>query len=265
MSIGHRASGIIPAGMEVEFHNAVSGDGKPFDLMMSWCDKAQSKAILGGTLTSQADGKTSTNALGSVHEEVRRELLEGDARQVARTFTRDLILPMAIVNRGLDNTRRTPRFVFDLSEPEDIKIYAAALPRLVDVNMEIPVDWAQERLGIPKPEQGQQILRRSPPEQTIDSAPAALRAALRSKTLTPAEQIQSVARAKVEPASNEWINQIRQIAEEVDSLEALRDRLLQVYPDLTLDQYADAMAEALATAHLAGRNEVVEEDPDALR
>ena len=127
------------------------------------------------------------------------------------------------------------------------------------------MDWAQERLGIPKPEQGQQILRRSPPEQTIDSAPAALRAALRSKTLTPAEQIQSVARAKVEPASNEWINQIRQIAEEVDSLEALRDRLLQVYPDLTLDQYADAMAEALATAHLAGRNEVVEEDPDALR
>ncbi|MCY9814236.1 phage portal protein family protein [Aeromonas caviae] len=42
---------------------------------MEWCEHSMSKAILGGTLTSQADGKSSTNALGNVHNEVREEAL----------------------------------------------------------------------------------------------------------------------------------------------------------------------------------------------
>uniref|UniRef100_UPI00398B6B75 phage portal protein family protein n=1 Tax=Erwinia tracheiphila TaxID=65700 RepID=UPI00398B6B75 len=48
------------------------------------------KAILGGTLTSQADGASSTNALGNVHNEVRFEVRSSDATQVAATLTRDL-------------------------------------------------------------------------------------------------------------------------------------------------------------------------------
>ncbi|WP_413769374.1 DUF935 family protein, partial [Vibrio vulnificus] len=64
MSIGHNAGGIIPKGMDIEFQNAADGQSDPFMAMMTWCEKSQSKAILGGTLTSQADGKTSTNALG---------------------------------------------------------------------------------------------------------------------------------------------------------------------------------------------------------
>jgi phage gp29-like protein len=43
-------------------------------------------AILGGTLTSQADGKSSTNALGNVHNEVRHDIRESDARQLSATL-----------------------------------------------------------------------------------------------------------------------------------------------------------------------------------
>ena len=35
--------------------------------MVEWQSPTTSKVILGSTLTSQADGKTSTNALGNVH------------------------------------------------------------------------------------------------------------------------------------------------------------------------------------------------------
>lgn len=42
-----------------------------------------SKAILGGTLTSQAYGKSSTNALGNIHNEVRQEVRDADLRQLA--------------------------------------------------------------------------------------------------------------------------------------------------------------------------------------
>ena len=56
--------------------------------MMDWCERTQSKGILGGTLTSQADGKTSTNALGNIHNEVRHDLTVSDARQLEGTITR---------------------------------------------------------------------------------------------------------------------------------------------------------------------------------
>jgi hypothetical protein len=42
-------------------------------------------------------------------------------------------------------------------------------------------------------------------------------------------------------------------------LEEIRDGLAALSPDMTLDQYAAAMAEALAAAQLAGRYEVLQE------
>ena len=66
--LGHSAAGIIPEGMSIEFENASNGTEVPFSVMFDMMERAQSKAILGGTLTSQADGKTSTNAqIGRAH------------------------------------------------------------------------------------------------------------------------------------------------------------------------------------------------------
>ena len=44
-----------------------------------------------------------------------------------------------------------------------------------------------------------------------------------------------------------------------DSLDAIRDGLISLYPDMSLAQYADAMAEALRAAELAGRADVLDE------
>ncbi|EOD4944582.1 DUF935 family protein, partial [Pseudomonas aeruginosa] len=90
-ALGHNAAGIIPLGMELDFLNAAQGDPAAFQLMIEWCERTQSKAILGGTLTSQADGKTSTNALGNVHNEVRKDLRDADAKLLAKTLSRDLV------------------------------------------------------------------------------------------------------------------------------------------------------------------------------
>lgn len=111
--IGHNAAGIIPETMQIELLNAANSSADPFQAMIDWADKTSSKAILGGTLTSQADGKTSTNALGQVHNEVRHDLLVSDAKQLAGTLTRQLILPLLQLNKGSVDMARLPRFVFD--------------------------------------------------------------------------------------------------------------------------------------------------------
>ena len=63
----------------------------------------------------------------------------------------------------------------------------------------------------------------------------------------------------IEKGSSPWFAQIRKLVESAASLEEIRDGLEQLIPGMTLDQYAQAMAQALAAAQLAGRYEVLQE------
>lgn len=158
--IGHNAAGIIPDSMLIEFQEAAKGNGgqMPHMSMIEWCERTVSKAILGGTLTSQADGKSSTHALGNVHNEVRHDLMTSDARQLAATLTRDIVYAMVALNIGNIDPKRCPKFMFETREPEDLKLYADALPKLVGVNLPIPTKWALSKLSIPEAEEGDALL-----------------------------------------------------------------------------------------------------------
>jgi phage gp29-like protein len=259
-ALGHNAAGIIPIGMELEFLNAAQGDPAAFELMIAWCERTQSKAILGGTLTSQADGKSSTNALGNVHNEVRQELRDADALQIAKTLSRDLIYPIAVLNGLVDDWRRCPRFKFITEEPEDLVAYAESLPKLLGMGFRIDRQWAQEKVGIPEPESDADLLTApgKAVEVPADAEPVGQQAAATAQTSAPSP---AVARLDddLQPITGEWIAQIRTLVETAQSLEEIRDRLVELLPDMTIDQYAEAMAQALAAAALQGRYDIVQE------
>ena len=107
-----------------------------------------SKAILGGTLTTQADGKTSTNALGTIHNEVRRDLLAADAMQLAATLTSQLLAPLCLLNLGITDRKLLPYWRFDTQEAGDLSLYADALPKLAPY-MRISRQFVHERLKLP--------------------------------------------------------------------------------------------------------------------
>ena len=166
--IGHNAAGIIPQEMLIEFQEAASTSGhSPHLSLIDYMERTQSKVILGGTLTSQADGKSSTHALGNVHNEVRHDLMVSDARQLEATLTRDLIYPIVALNKGVTDIRRLPRLTFETREPEDLKMYADSLPKLVAMGLPIPVGWAREKLSIPTPDGDEPILTIPQPLQTL--------------------------------------------------------------------------------------------------
>jgi len=159
IDLGHNAGGIMPDGMTIDFQSAAQGQVDPFQFMIDWCERTQSKVILGATLTSQADGKTSTNALGNVHNEVRHDLMASDAVQVASTLTRELLYPLLVLNGFGDITpRRMCRFKFDTSEPDDLTVTADAIDKLVTAGMPIGLKWARQKTRIPEPEKGEAIL-----------------------------------------------------------------------------------------------------------
>ncbi|MEE3701310.1 DUF935 domain-containing protein [Mannheimia haemolytica] len=169
--IGHNAAGIMPESMSIELHNAANAGGaagnNPFLQMVDWCEKSIARLILGQTLTSGADGKSSTNALGNVHNEVRRDLLVSDVKQLGQTFTQQIILPFLQINFGNIDPTRIPSFEFDTKEPADLALFADSLPKLVDIGMPIPVQWAMDKLGIPEAQENEAVLGRAPPPQAV--------------------------------------------------------------------------------------------------
>ena len=266
VGVGHNAAGIMPSGMEVDFHDAATGDAKAFELMIDWCERTQSKVILGATLTSQAGRGSNTNALGTVHNDVRMDLRDSDAKQTAATLTRDLLYPMAALNGWADGLRRSPRLLFDIAECEDIKTYADALPALVKVGFKIKRSWAQEQLGIPEPEEGEDVLVAATPAPALPDLPAAdndppARAAATARARTPDLEVVIADRLGLEaaPLVDEWVERLQGVVEASPNLAALSARLEAEFADLPTEQLGTLIAQALLTAELGGRVSIQDE------
>ncbi len=272
-ALGHDARAIMPKDMELEISKVVgSGDSSPHLAMVAWADRAQSKAILGQTMSaeSQASGIGSGNA--DLHREVRHDILRADARQIAATIMRDLLYPLIALNRGnIDGLRRCPRLVFDTGEAEDIKLFADALPELVGVGMQIPVEWAHNKLRIPQPAEGEAVLKVAAPENVLDpelrpkpgkttpeeGGKAAL-AALAAEDRSAAEQDAFDDLADV--MADEWestlegtVSPVKRLLDECRSLDEFNARLPDVLAQMSADDLRDLVAKGLFAAYAAGR------------
>lgn len=262
MSIGHNAGGIFPRGMDLELKSVIEGSSDPFMAFVNYWDLNMSKVILGGTLTSQADGATSTNALGNVHERMAGNICESDALQLAPTITRDLVQPiMAFNGRSFNSLRRMPRFVFDLSTPEDLTAYSTALPLLAGIGMKIPVQWAHDKLQIPVADEKDAVL--TPAVQP--AAPAFLAAQLPSGFAALAAQAgpgspqSAIAAMPGAIPGIEWQQAIDPILKPIlDALETggmavAKEKAAALYSELDDEQLTDMLHRAMFVAQMWGR------------
>lgn len=273
-SVGHNSAGIMPKGMEMEFIEAAKGGGEPFMTMVSWCERIQSKVLLGQTLTAQVDS-TGSQALGNVHNEVRLDIRDHDLRQIASTLNSHVLWPLHMLNGKSYNgdPRRMPRLVFDTQTPEDIKTFSEALPKLVGVGMKIPESWAHTKLMIPQPENNEPVLGvpAVAPIQSVTPEPkdktASLRLALASLKATnsveepdTADLLAKQLRSKAAPVMAKLMKPIEELVQNASSLEELMQQLLELEGKLNDTELQELLQLALAAAELAGRYDVEQGD-----
>lgn len=262
VNVAHDSAAIMPEGMKLDFKEAAKGASDPYMAMIDWCERSESKAIVGQTLTAQADRGSNTNALGSVHDKVREEIVSADAKQIASAITRHLIYPLVALNQGITDPRRAPRFAFDTSDEGDLAMFAENLPKLVDIGMRIPKRYAHEKLKIPEPGEDEEVLQRqgavSPPASAPRAKATAKLAEQPSEIHGLREQTDRLDR-EAGPGIDAWLERLLKLLDEVDSLEEFRDRMLEVAPELSPDEVARVMGEALTAAHLAGRYEILDD------
>jgi phage gp29-like protein len=271
-ALGHNARAIMPAEMQMEIETITGSTGQPHLTMVDWADRAQSKAILGQTMSAEAKASGLGSGNADFHREVRHDILLADARQIGGTVTRDLLYPLLALNRGgIDGLRRCPRLVFDTSEGEDLKAFADALPKLSAQRMRIPVEWAHDKLKIPMAKDGEDVLGEvSVPEPAAPAVPpakpapapgaalAALAARPTSEDPTPATVLANRLQAETADAWRAVLAHVEQLVSSAESLEALQATLLDAYGSLPVDDLRAVMASGLAVARLAGIADIVD-------
>lgn len=258
-SLGHRAAGIIPEGMAIEFKEAADGKADMFQAMLDWCERSKAKAILGGTLTSGTGEGTNTNALGNVHERGLQSIISSDVRQYAGTINRDILWPLVALNFGIEDRRRAPRFFLDTGEAEDYKLLAESLPVFVDMGARVPVWWLHEKTRIPQAGEKEEILQPRTAPQPFGALKAV--AALKATGDTaepehPSAPIAARLALETAPAVADWLERIEAMLQQAGSLEEFREMLLAAWGDLPEEQLADALGEAMTAAEAAGRFDV---------
>lgn len=158
--IGSDAAAIIPKTMEIVFERANmsgnAGSDKFFSDLHNTMNKEVSKAVLGQTMTVE-DG--SSLAQANIHNEVRVDIRNADAIQVANTVNRDLIRPFVDLNFGARRKSSDyPQFSFDIEEPADMKLLSESLPPFIDLGLPVMHKTILEMFGLPEPEEGAPLL-----------------------------------------------------------------------------------------------------------
>ncbi|MBP8277058.1 MAG: DUF935 family protein [Propionivibrio sp.] len=255
-NIGHDGAGVVPSTMSIDFIQATAS-GKVDDFLnaIAYWERKQSIAILGGTLTSQADGKTSTNALGEVHAKELRKILLHDVGQIDPTMNAQVVRPIALIN-GMFPEDRVPTFGHLTEETPDQAKMADVLDKAAGMGMEIDVDYAHKIMQIPRAGKDAKLLSPSGKTQAAsgpaDAALARL-AALSGDDVTTAYGTQLAQLCA--PLEQQVIQQISAIVAEAGGF----DEALEKIDTLRADpKFAEALAKGLMAAHLAGRYEVEE-------
>jgi hypothetical protein len=85
-------------------------------------------------------------------------------------------------------------------------------------------------------------------------------AAFAETEIDGADQVADKARSPIEAAIAPWLATIREFVESAATLEEIRDGLVDLHPQLSRVEFAEAMGQAMMLADLAGQGEVVDED-----
>lgn len=259
-NIASDAAAIIPDSMLIEFQAAAQGAGGPdmFLKLAEWLDKQVSKGVLGQTMTTD-DGSSMSQA--NVHNDVRLDIVEADARQLAATVNRDLVRPFVDLNFGPQD--EYPRVQFVTPNTEDLATLSDNLQKLVPLGLRVGQAVVRDKLGLPDPDDDDELLAppTSAPPQVETNRVALNRAQAGSPPDYPQVAAATLGRA-AEPAIAEWLDVVRAILDSADSLEEAHAQIEAAYTDLDVSNLATTLGEALAAAELAGRHDA-EAEADA--
>ncbi len=152
-NLGSDAAAAIPESMTIEFVEAAkSSSSEVFSALATWADQQLSKLVLGQT--ASADGTPGMLGNNSAQDEVRDDIRDADAEELADTLNRDLVGAYLALNHGPMDPEDAPSIVIRAQEPDDVAALTDALARLVPLGLRVEQSVIRDKLGLPDPPDG---------------------------------------------------------------------------------------------------------------
>lgn len=157
-AMGSAAWGIGPEGTKVEWHEAAKGGAdNPQAYMLTLADTACDLLVLGQTLTS-TQGDKGSQALGTVHQSVRADLIDSAALWLAEILNEQLITAVAAVNFGdLTEDSALPWFQPTRKDKKDTKVIAETLEIVLRSGIPLKKDEVYDALDMAQPAAGDEV------------------------------------------------------------------------------------------------------------
>lgn len=246
------AAAIIPQSMLIELIEAkITGNVDLFERLASWLDKQVSKAVLGQTGTTDVGQHTGT---ADAHERVRDDIEGADAQQLASTLNRDLVRPLVDLNMG--PRRRHPRIRIFRPDQENMTALVDGIERLVPLGLRVEKSWIGDKLGIPDPDEGAELLATAAAAAAPSPPPAPEpgdQVAAQSQQPRQPDAIEQLVDDELDDGWEAVMDPIRARIQQALDESATGDDFLAKLPELAKDLPVEQLREMLARSLFASR------------
>lgn len=255
------AAAVISNSMDIDFVDGKQGGNTNFfESLANYLDRQVSKAVLGQTGTG--DAIAGGYAVGKVHDEVRHDIEQSDARALAGTLNRDLVRPMVDLNFGRQDVY--PRIVIGRAEQTDVTALTEALARVVPLGLKVEQSVVRDRMGLPDPDEGAELLGAPaaepvPPAEEIETASATLcpvhgvvHATAGAAEHDMLDELAMTVGADWEPVMDPLFREVEQLLASAGTLEEARDRLAEIATSMDVSAAQTALGQAGFAARIAG-------------
>jgi phage gp29-like protein len=274
-SLGSDAAGIISKNTEIQFIEAVknTGTNNIYETLANFCDKQMSKAILGQTATTEGTpGKLGNE---DAQDRVRHDLIKADAESLGKTLRYQIIRPLVGYNFGWD--KPLPWFNLLYERPEDLAQLMTVYKGASEIGQPISQEHVSERFKIPMPKEGETVLvpRQTSPFEGNNPLAAKNRPHSSDRTgqrviiasadkdapggeIDAADLIADQLGTEALSLGDALIAPLQRLVEKAQSLEDLRDGILDIYSEMSPADLGALIARAMLIAEMSGRYEAAD-------
>ncbi|HEY1956705.1 MAG TPA: DUF935 family protein [Polyangiaceae bacterium] len=155
---------VYPSTAKLEFHwpDHPSNGNSQHKSLIDAMGNEMSKAVLGQTETTQPTrGGLGGQGKNSQHNDVRKDIRDARAKAIAKCLQRDLVDWIVRINFGDDVAlHEAPQLQFLTDDQVDRVAFSQMIVNLraPGVAMEIPAKWVRDQLGIPEPDDDDELV-----------------------------------------------------------------------------------------------------------
>ena len=258
----------IPKGLEARFLEAArTGSIDTYDRLVAYMDKHIALSGLGVTSTSDLGDRGARSAVESHQDEQTRLFGKRDARQLAATAKEQLVEPITYFATG--GKGECPRLKYLFPQLEDLdgraerdgKVYALGYePSEAYINETYEGEWTKRSaLSTPPPAAPDPQPPGAPGAGGDDPAFAEPKRSPDPSAPDPsAELFDQVADAEA-AAAELMLRPLRQLVDRATSLTQIRDGVAALFGEMSSDETAEVLWQAMALAEARGRADILDE------